>query len=71
MPRGAPKKDIKSVQNRKNINNSKDEQKDKIKCINCGCSNQSNFYVTKDKNRKYFGKIPYCKDCIKEIYTFI
>ena len=70
MPRGAPKKDIKSVQTRKNINNTKEEQKEKIKCINCGCSNQSNFYVTKDKNRKFFGKIPYCKDCIKEIYNF-
>ena len=69
MPRGAPKKDIKSVQTRKNINNTKEEQKEKIKCINCGCSNQSNFYVTKDKNRKFFGKIPYCKDCIKEIYN--
>lgn len=41
----------------------------KISCINCGTSNQQNFYQTKDKNRKYFGKIPYCKSCIKEIYN--
>ena len=42
----------------------------KIVCINCGTFNQQNFYQTKDKNRKYFGKIPYCKSCIKEIYSY-
>ena len=42
----------------------------KITCINCGCSNQSNFYQTKDKNRRWFGKIPYCKDCTKAIYEY-
>lgn len=42
----------------------------KIICINCGTFNQQNFYQTKDKNRKYFGKIPYCKSCIKEIYSY-
>lgn len=42
----------------------------KIFCLRCGCSDQSNFYQTKDKNRKFFGKIPYCKDCIKEFYSY-
>ena len=42
----------------------------KITCIRCGSSTQSNFYMTKDKNRSYFSKIPYCKTCIKEIYDF-
>lgn len=41
----------------------------KITCIKCGCSNQSNFYKTKDTGRKFFGKIPYCKDCIKDFYN--
>ncbi len=40
----------------------------KIICIKCGCENQSNFYSTKDEDRKYFGKVPYCKDCIKKFY---
>lgn len=59
--RGRPKKSV-----------SKNTQTDdkKIVCINCGSSNQQNFYQTKDKNRKYFGKIPYCKDCIKSIYEY-
>ena len=42
---------------------------DKIKCLCCGMGNQSNFYATKDPFRKYFAKIPYCKNCIKEIYN--
>lgn len=41
----------------------------KITCIRCGESNQSNFYQTKDKNRKFYNKIPYCKKCIKEIFS--
>lgn len=40
----------------------------KINCLKCGTSNQSNFYQTKDKNRQFFSKIPYCKSCIKEIF---
>lgn len=42
--------------------------KDKLTCIRCGSANQSNFYVTKDPKRKFFGKIPYCKDCVKKMY---
>lgn len=44
-------------------------ENNKITCIKCGSSNQQNFYQTKDKNRGFFGKIPYCKNCIKEIYN--
>ena len=55
---------------KKNIDNKlKLVDSPKISCIKCGCSNQNNFYITKDIARKYFGKIPYCKDCIKEIYS--
>lgn len=49
-------------------NSTKDDIQKKITCIRCGSSAQNNFYMTKDKNRKYFTKIPYCKKCIKEIY---
>lgn len=40
----------------------------RIRCVRCGSSNQSNFYQTKDKDRKFYEKIPYCKNCIKEIF---
>jgi len=43
---------------------------DKIKCVKCGTSNQANFYQSKDRFRQYFGKIPYCKECTKEIYSY-
>lgn len=44
------------------------DENDKIRCINCGTSNQNNFYQSKDKFHGHFGKIPYCKDCTKQIY---
>ena len=46
-----------------------DTDNSKIRCIRCGSANQGNFYQTKDKNRGYFAKIPYCKDCIKEMFS--
>lgn len=42
----------------------------KIYCLKCGCGNQNNFYLSRDKFRAFFKKIPYCKDCIGEIYQF-
>lgn len=42
----------------------------KIKCINCGTSNQSNFYNSKDSFKGYFKKVVYCKDCVKKIYQY-
>ena len=48
-------------------NNNTDNSK--IRCIRCGNANQGNFYQTKDKDRGYFAKIPYCKDCIKEMFS--
>lgn len=39
----------------------------KLTCICCGAKNQANFYVTQDKMHKTFGKIPYCKDCVKNV----
>ena len=41
------------------------EIEDKLVCISCGSKNQNNFYKTKDKFHKTFGKVPYCKDCVK------
>lgn len=63
----------KGVSNSTKIPNTKKKENgtEEIKticCIECGCKNQSNFYVSKDKHKKFFGKIPYCKDCIGNIY---
>lgn len=41
-----------------------------ITCIRCGEQDQKKFYTTKDPYREFFGKIPYCKNCIKDIFTF-
>lgn len=38
------------------------------KCQKCGMSTQSKFYLTKDPNRCTYGKILYCKDCVRKIY---
>ena len=43
------------------------EKKDLV-CINCGENKQTKFYNSKDKFKKYFNKLPYCKDCVKKIY---
>lgn len=40
----------------------------KITCLCCGNANQANFYVSKDKWRKHYGKVPYCKNCLNEIF---
>lgn len=42
-------------------------QPPKITCLCCGKSNQLNFYESANPFNKYFGKIPYCKDCIKGV----
>ena len=47
---------------------SKAKYDEKLCCLNCGSSNINNFYTTKDPSRSYFGKIPYCKDCVKKFY---
>lgn len=41
----------------------------KITCMRCGNTNQANFYTTKDENRSFYKKIPYCKSCIKDFYN--
>ena len=45
----------------------KNDEPLKLTCICCGAKNQANFYVTQDKMHKTFGKIPYCKDCVKNV----
>ena len=47
---------------------SKKNTETKLYCLSCGCASQDNFYSARDTFRKYFKKIPYCKDCVKEIY---
>ena len=44
------------------------DKQPKIYCLWCGCANQANFYTTRDKHRKFFSKIPYCKDCVHKIF---
>lgn len=51
-------------------NPSEEKNESKIQCIKCGSANQANFYVTKDNFRGYFKKIPYCKNCVREIYKY-
>lgn len=58
MPRGRPR-------NKENI---KIDENKKIVCIGCGCDNQKNFYQSRDERKKYFEKIPYCKDCTLKIF---
>lgn len=55
-----PKQTTKKTVNKK--------EEPKITCLKCGVADQSKFYSTKNPARKYFGKIPYCKDCIKGFY---
>ena len=65
MPKGKPK-------NPPVINEVDTEQsvatKVKPYCLKCGDMNPKDFYSTKDPDRGFSGKIPYCKSCIKEIY---
>lgn len=44
------------------------EQTPTLYCLKCGKSDPKNFYQTLDPDRSFFKKIPYCKDCIREIY---
>lgn len=47
------------------------EKDKKIVCLNCGCKNQALFYRSQNPFNKFFGYIPYCKDCIKgEMWKF-
>ena len=43
------------------------EETPKITCICCGKANQKDFYESANPFQKYYGKIPYCKDCIKGV----
>lgn len=58
----------KSTQEATKLLNSKNENK--ISCMRCGCTTQSNFYQTKDVNRKHYMKLPYCKECVRFFYDY-
>lgn len=45
-----------------------EKKQPKVYCLWCGCSNQTNFYTTRDIHRSFFGKVPYCKDCVHKIF---
>ena len=64
MPRGRPKK-VTPVHD-----TPKKEEVAKIHCLRCGNSTMTNFYMSRDKHKQFFGKVPYCKECIKRIYTY-
>lgn len=64
MPRGRPKK-VTPVND-----TPKKEEVAKIHCLRCGNSTMTNFYMSRDKHKQFFGKVPYCKECIKRIYTY-
>lgn len=66
--RGRPKKTQTAPKIAKEPKETKEPEVKRIVCIRCGNSTQSNFYVTKDSSHKYFGKLPYCKTCVKAIY---
>lgn len=52
------------------VSKSNDLDDKKIVCICCGTSNQQNFYQSRDKHKSFFGKLPYCKNCVKDIYDY-
>ena len=64
MPRGRPRK----VDAKSKASTTNQADAPKLHCIMCGSSNQTNFYLSKDKSHSFFGKIPYCKNCVKEIF---
>lgn len=39
-------------------------------CVRCGETNPNHFYNTKDRNRQVFGKLCYCKKCVKELFMY-
>lgn len=61
MPRGRP---------RKTLDDKPTEIVNKIHCLRCGNSTMTNFYMCRDKHRQFFGKVPYCKECIKKLYAY-
>lgn len=66
MPRGRPKGSTSST--KANPTNQAGVEP-VLYCLECGNSTSNNFYMSRDKHRKFFGKIPYCKNCIKKIYS--
>lgn len=43
------------------------KEEPKLYCLCCGSANQDNFYLSRNPLNKFFGKIPYCKNCIKGV----
>ena len=41
----------------------------RMECASCGTTNQNAFYMSKDSWHKHYGKICYCKECVKAIYS--
>ena len=41
----------------------------RMECASCGTTNQNAFYMSKDAWHKHYGKICYCKECVKAIYS--
>lgn len=47
----------------------KDSKKKEICCLKCGEGNKLNFYSSRNEQYGFFGYIPWCKNCIEEIYA--
>lgn len=67
MPRGRPPKIPRPSKDIEEKNKPPKELR-RITCIGCGTKEQGKFYKTKDPYKKYFGMIPYCKNCVKKIF---
>lgn len=46
----------------------KKTQTPKMVCLCCGSTGNTNFYRSTNKRHKHFRKLPFCKDCISEIF---
>ena len=67
MPKGRPPKTPRPSKNFEEKDKQPKELR-RITCICCGTTDQSKFFKTRDEDRKFFGRIPYCKTCVKKIF---
>lgn len=68
MPGRRPKKSTKKPENTSPNTEPEVIIRAGVCCPRCGNATPNNFYSTKDPDRKFTGKVVYCKKCIKEIF---
>lgn len=71
MPKGKPSKNRKSefITSPPEDTVESFERMKEIRCVRCGSKATQNFYKTKDPARSHFGRVCYCKNCVKDIYN--